>query len=140
MPIDGTLMIHDPVQSSFPPSRVYKVIQQNHGDEKANEYLRRAREALFAFNQNIGEKSILIEIVNNLDLDGEAIINIAENEIGQALLKEDFQRSASLGARGFPSIVMVNEDNKGVKIVGSRPLDNLCFRSISNSRWRRIET
>ena len=124
MPIDGTLMIHNPVQSSFPPSRVYKVIQKNHGDEKANEYLRRAREALFAFNENIGDKSVMVEIVNNLDLDGEAIINIAENEIGQDLLNEDFQQVASLGVRGFPSIVMVNEDNQGVKIVGSRPLDN----------------
>ena len=124
MPIDGTLMIHDPVQSSFPPSRVYKVIQQNHGDEKADEYLRRAREALFAFNQNIGEESILIEIVNNIGLDGKAIIKEAENENGHALLKEDFQRSASLGARGFPSIIMVNEENKGVKVVGSRPMDS----------------
>ena len=87
MPIDGTLMIHDPVQSSYPPSRVYKVIQQNHGDEKADEYLRRAREALFAFNQNIGEESILIEIVNNIGLDGKAIIKEAENENGHAFIK-----------------------------------------------------
>ena len=117
-------MIHDPVQSSFPPSRVYKVIQQNHGAEKADEYLRRAREALFAFNQNIGEESIMIEIVNNIGLDGKAIIKEAENENGHALLEEDFQRSASLGARGFPSIIMVNEENKGVKVVGSRPMDS----------------
>ena len=32
MPIDGTLMIDNPVQSSYPPSRVFKVIQKNHND------------------------------------------------------------------------------------------------------------
>ncbi|WP_099364367.1 DsbA family protein [Fredinandcohnia onubensis] len=123
MPIDGSLMIDNPVQSSFPPSRVYKVIQKNHGDDKANEYLRHAREELFAFNNNIAEKSVMIDNVNHLGLDGEAIVKEAESEVGQQLLNEDFALAAKLGARGFPTIIMVNEENKGVKIVGSRPLD-----------------
>ncbi|MGA3854991.1 DsbA family protein, partial [Bacillus pumilus] len=48
MPIDGSLMIDNPVQSSYPSSRVFKVIQKHHGDERAYTFLRRAREALFA--------------------------------------------------------------------------------------------
>ena len=44
----------------------------------AYEYLRRAREALFAFNQNISDPSVMIEIVNQLGLDGEAIVKEAE--------------------------------------------------------------
>ena len=124
MPIDGSLMIDNPVQSSYPPSRVYKVIQQHHNDEKAFEYLRRAREALFAFNQNIAEKSVMTEIVNNLGLNGEAIVKEAEEQTGHQLLNEDFSLARKLGVRGFPTIIMVNEENKGVKIVGSRPLEN----------------
>ncbi|WP_102029129.1 DsbA family protein [Salirhabdus sp. Marseille-P4669] len=123
MPIDGSLMINNPVQSSFPPSRVFKVIQKHHGDENAFTYLRRAREALFAFNQNIGETSVMIDIVNELGLNGESIVKEAESQIGQQLLQEDFALTAKLGARGFPTIIMVNEDNKGVKIVGSRSLE-----------------
>lgn len=123
MPIDGTLMIHNPVQSSYPPSRVYKVIQKRHGDEKANEYLRRAREALFAFNDNIGQESTLIEIVNRMGLDGKAVVQEAESETGDALLKEDFALAAKLGVRGFPTILMLNEERKGVKVVGNRPLE-----------------
>ncbi|ASN03611.1 dithiol-disulfide isomerase [Virgibacillus necropolis] len=123
MPIDGTLMIDNPVQSSFPPSRVFKVIQKNHNEKKAFEYLRRAREALFAFNQNISDKSVMIEIVNKLGLDGEAIVNEAEQPIGQQLLNEDFSLTRSLGARGFPTIIMINKENKGVKIVGGRPFE-----------------
>lgn len=123
MPIDGSLMIDNPVQSSFPPSRVYKVIQKKYNDELAFDYLRRAREALFAFNRNISDPSVMIDIVNHLGLDGEAIIKEAEQPSGHQLLNEDFSLARSLGARGFPSIIMVNEENKGIKIVGSRPLE-----------------
>lgn len=124
MPIDGTLMIDNPVQSSYPPSRVFKMIQKYHDDKLAYEYLRRTREALFLFNQNISDISVLIEIVNKLGLDGEAIVNEAEQPIGQKLLNEDFGLTRSLGARGFPTIIMVNEENKGVKIVGGRPFES----------------
>lgn len=122
MPIDGSLMIDNPVQSSFPPSRVFKVIQKQ-SEKIANVYLRRVREALFAFNQNIAEESVLVEIVNDLGLDGEAIVKEAEQQSSQQLLNEDFALAAKLGARGFPSIIMINAENKGVKIVGGRPLE-----------------
>lgn len=123
MPIDGSLMIDNPVHSSYPPSRVFKVIQQQYNDAKANEYLRRAREALFAFNQNISDNSVMTRILNDMELDGEAVVHAAEQSAAQQLLAEDFSLARSLGARGFPSIIMVNEENKGVKIVGGQPFE-----------------
>jgi len=123
MPIDGSLMIDNPVQSSFPPSRVYKVIQKNYNDALAYQFLRRAREVLFPFNQNISDLSVLIDIVNQLGLDGESIVNEAEQPAGHQLLNEDFALARSLGARGFPTIIMINEENKGVKMVGGRPFE-----------------
>jgi len=123
MPIDGTVWLENPIQSSYPPSRVFKVIQKHNGD-LANVFLRRAREAVFVFNQNIAEDSVLIGIVNNLGLDGEKIVKEAELPIGQQLLTEDFALASQLGVRGFPTIIMLNEENKGVKIVGSRTLDS----------------
>lgn len=123
MPIDGTLWIHNPIQSSFPSSRVFKMIQKK-DEERANTYLRLAREAVFVFNQNIGEKQVLIDIVNQIGLDGELIVKEAELPSGQQLLNEDFELSKSLGVRGFPTIIMVNQENKGIKIVGARPLEN----------------
>ncbi|MDV6378574.1 DsbA family protein [Sporosarcina sp. GW1-11] len=124
MPIDGTLMLDNPVQSSYPPSRVFKIIQKNHNEALAFDYLRRTREALFVFNQNISEKSVMIDIVNKLSLDGKAIVNEAEQLAAQQLLNEDFALARSLGATGFPSIMMINAENKGVKIVGSRPFES----------------
>jgi putative protein-disulfide isomerase len=122
MPIDGTLWLDNPVQSSFPPSRVFKVIQQQ-SEELANTYLRRAREAVFAFNKNIADDQVLIEIVNQMGLDGESIVKKAALESSQQLLEQDFALAGTLGARGFPTIIMVNEENKGVKIVGQRSLE-----------------
>ncbi|MCS5500511.1 DsbA family protein [Lysinibacillus sp. A4] len=124
MPIDGTVMMNNPVQSSYPPSRVFKVIQKNQHDAIAFEYLRRAREALFVFNQNIADTSVMIDIVNRLGLDGAAIVNESEQTNGQPLLNEDFDLARNLGVRGFPTIIMMNEDNKGLKIVGGRPFVN----------------
>ncbi len=123
MPIDGTLMIDNPVHSSYPPSRVFKIIQKNHGDVVAFDYLRRAREALFVFNQNIADRTIIIDIVNKLHLDGEAIVIEAEQPIAQQLLNEDFALARELRATGFPSIIMMNAEDKGVKIVGGRSFD-----------------
>lgn len=126
MPIDGTLWFDNPVHSSYPPSRIFKVIQKDN-EPLASVFLRRVREAVFAFNQNIADASILVEIVNKLGLDGEAIVNEAELSSGQQLLNEDFKLAANLGVRGFPTIIIVNEENKGVKIVGGRPLENYVF-------------
>ncbi|PIC88238.1 dithiol-disulfide isomerase [Sporosarcina sp. P20a] len=124
MPIDGSLMVDNPVQSSYPPSRVFKIIQKNHGDTLASAYLRRTREELFVFNQNISKRAEMVGIVNALGLDGEAIVNEAEQPIGQQLLNEDFAQARSLGATGFPSVIMINAENKGLKIVGGRPLES----------------
>lgn len=122
MPIDGSLWLTNPVQSSYIPSRVYKVVQKEN-EQLAKEFLRRAREAVFVFNQNIGTDEVLIDIVNQLGLDGQKIMAEAGLPTGQKRLNEDFSLARSLGVRGFPTIIIVNEENKGIKIVGARPLE-----------------
>lgn len=57
-----------------------------------------------------------------MGLDGKTIVEKAEDTEGKALLDEDFALARRLGARGFPTIIMVNQANQGVKIVGGRPL------------------
>ncbi|MBM7599635.1 putative DsbA family dithiol-disulfide isomerase [Virgibacillus halotolerans] len=123
MPIDGSLWYDNPVESSFIPSRVFKVIQKQ-DEQLANHFLRKAREAVFAFNQNIGDENVLTAIVNQIGLDGANIVEEASQSSAQELLNEDFTLAGQLGARGFPTIIMVNEENKGVKIVGARSLQD----------------
>lgn len=122
MPIDGTLWYDDPVLSSYPPSRVYKVLEQQ-STTLAHSFLRRAREAVFAFNRNIGDDTVLIDIVNRLGVDGDDIVRQANGAFGQQLLEQDLQLAARLGARGFPTIILLTDDNKGIKITGARTLD-----------------
>ncbi|SHM74227.1 DsbA family protein [Gracilibacillus kekensis] len=124
MPIDGSLMKNDHVESSYPASRVFTIIQKHHGAEVASSFLRRAREALFIFNQNIGKDEVLIEIASKMDLDGKAMVDEANQTIGQTLLSENFDLTKQLGARGFPTIVMINEENQGIKLVGNRSLED----------------
>src|SRR5690625_3999482 len=123
MPIDGTLWYDHPIESSFIPSRGYKVIQEK-DQQRANTFLRRAREELFAFNKNIGEDEVLMSIVNQVGLDGEEILHQSKLPEANTSLQEDFQLVRELGVRGFPTIVMVNEDKKGVRIVGARTLED----------------
>lgn len=122
MPIDGTLWHDNPIASSFIPSRVYKVIQEKHA-ELADTFLRRAREELFAFNKNIAQDDVLIDIVNQVGLYGEEIVKQSKLPKADTKLQEDFQLVRQLGVRGFPTIVMMNEEQKGVRIVGARTLE-----------------
>lgn len=124
MPIDGSLMIDNPVTSSYPPSRVFKILQKNYDDSLAYKYLRRIREALFVFNQNISNSAVLVDIVNKLNMNGEAVVNESEKLTATELLNEDFELARSLGVRGFPTIIMINNENKGAKIVGARSIDD----------------
>ncbi|MFD1887625.1 DsbA family protein [Paenibacillus wenxiniae] len=122
MPIDGSLWHSNPIRSSYPPSRLFKVIQQQHPGRE-HDFLRHAREAVFAFNRNIAEEQVLIEIVDRLGLHGRTLVDTANQEAAQDQLEQDFEQVRQLGVRGFPTIIMVNEKNKGVKIVGARSLD-----------------
>lgn len=123
MPIDGTVWYDNPIESSFIPSWVYKVIQEKH-PKLANTFLRRAREELFAFNKNIAQDDVLIDIINQVGLDGEEIVKQSKLPEADTALHEDFQLVRQLGVRGFPTIVMMNEEQKGVRIVGARTLED----------------
>ncbi|TKH45101.1 DsbA family protein [Paenibacillus sp. FSL R10-2782] len=121
MPIDGSLWTTNPIQSSYPPSRVFKVVQRKH-PVHAELLLRKLREAVFVFNHNIAEEQVLKDIVNQIGLDGATLVAEAGEDAAQGWLEEDFALAASLGVRGFPTIIMVNEEKQGVKIVGARSL------------------
>ncbi|WP_154659144.1 DsbA family protein [Paenibacillus massiliensis] len=122
MPIDGAVWYNDPIQSSYPPSRVFKVIQKK-DTHKALDFLRKAREAVFVHNQNIAKDDVLKQLVGDIGLNGEAVVTEAALDSSQALLDKDFELSARLGVRGFPTLMLVNEENQGVKVVGARSLD-----------------
>lgn len=122
MPIDGSLWKTNPIHSSFIPSRVFKTIQKRN-PSLAEHFLRRARVALFPNNENIAADEVLIRLVNELQLDGDEIVKESKSDDINRELYEDFSLASKLGVRGFPSIVFINEKQKGIKIVGARSFE-----------------
>jgi len=122
MPIDGSVWKRDPLSSSYPPSRVYLVLREL-DPELARVFLRRAREAVFAFDRNIADADVLVELVSGLGQDGRAVVAEAESERGEELLQRDIALARELGARGFPTLMFVDGDGRGVKVSGARGID-----------------
>jgi len=75
------------------------------------------------FNKNIAQEDILIDLVSKVGLDGVEIVKQSKLPEADTSLQEDFQLVRQLGVRGFPTIVLLNEEKKGVKIVGARALE-----------------
>ncbi|MDW8797619.1 DsbA family protein [Staphylococcus pseudoxylosus] len=128
MPIDGTIMEIDPVQSSYPTSRVYKVIQHLDSPTAAIKFIRVVRESVFVFNKNISDenvlKSLLQQFYKNEDtIRIKDILALSNSAKGKQLLLEDFDLVHKLGVRSFATIVLLNDDNHGAKIVGARELN-----------------
>ena len=121
MPIDGSVWLRDPLSSSYPPSRVYVVIREQ-DPQLAGLFLRRAREAVFAFDRNIANAAVLIELVDGLGLDGQTIVAEAESARGEELLQRDLELARELGVRGFPTLVFVDDEGRGLKVSGVRGL------------------
>lgn len=119
MPIDGTVWLHDPLQSSYPPSQVYEAIKHEY-PSYGEKLLRRLREQLFVFNENIAKEDVLIRLVNELGLNGNELVKKAMSQQGEAWLKEDFILKEQMGVRGFPTVVLMDKDNRGIKLVGQR--------------------
>lgn len=125
MPIDGSLWLRDPVSSSYPPSRVFTLLRER-DPQLARTFMRRAREAVFAFDENIADPKVLARLVDGLgvaDLDGASVVAEVDSERGQALLQRDLDLARELGVRGFPTILLMDEEGVGVKVTGVRQLE-----------------
>ncbi|MBO1912414.1 DsbA family protein, partial [Microvirga sp. 3-52] len=70
------------------------------------------------------QDDILIDLVNQVGLNGEEIVHQSMLPEANTSLHEDFQLVRELGVRGFPTIVMVNKEQKGVRIVGALTLED----------------
>lgn len=134
LPLDGRLWLDDYITSSFPASQVYEVIKKIDA-QKADTFLRQARVQTFAFNQNISNDEVLIKLVDELGLNGKQIVLEEIKNHGKELLDEGFYTARSFGVTGYPTIIMVNDNNDGIVFVGSRSFEeykNALLELISN--------
>lgn len=122
MVIDGRVWLDEPIDSSYPSSRVYQIVRRDY-PEKAPLLLRRLREAVMLWNQDISKSEVLYGVLEALDLDARIILKDADSFEGRMLLNGDLSLAQALTATGFPTVVMVNEENQGVKVVGAQSYD-----------------
>lgn len=124
MVIDGRVWLDNPIDSSFPSSRAFQIVRRDF-PEKANTFLRKLRETVMIWNKDISKRDVLAAILDEMDLDSRKILDDAESIEGRALLNSDLGLSQALTATGFPTIVLVNQENQGIKIVGAQPYEAL---------------
>lgn len=124
MVIDGRVWLDNPIDSSFPSSQAFQIVRRDF-PEKANTFLRKLRETVMIWNKDISKRDVLAAILDEMDLDSRKILDDAESIEGRALLNSDLGLSQALTATGFPTIVLVNQENQGIKIVGAQPYEAL---------------
>lgn len=124
MVIDGRLWLDEPIDSSFPSSQAFQIVRRDY-PEQAQAFLRKLRETVMVWNQDISKREVLAGILEEMGLDHEKILNDADSFEGRSLLNSDLGLARALTATGFPTLVLVNEQNQGVKVVGAQPYEAL---------------
>lgn len=124
MVIDGRVWMDEPIESSFPSSQAFQIVRRDY-PEQAQAFLRKLRETVMVWNQDISKREVLAGILEEMGLDHEKILNDADSFEGRSLLNSDLGLARALTATGFPTLVLVNEQNQGVKVVGAQPYEAL---------------
>lgn len=124
MVIDGRVWLDEPIDSSFPSSQAFQIVRRDY-PEQAQAFLRKLRETVMVWNQDISKREVLAGILKEMGLDHEKILNDADSFEGRSLLNSDLGLARALTATGFPTLVLVNEQNQGVKVVGAQPYEAL---------------
>lgn len=124
MVIDGRVWLDEPIDSSFPSSQAFQIVRRDY-PEQAQAFLRKLRETVMVWNQDISKREVLADILEEMGLDHEKILNDADSFEGRSLLNSDLGLARTLTATGFPTLVLVNEQNQGVKVVGAQPYEAL---------------
>lgn len=119
MPIDGDVWLEDPLDSSYPPSIVFKAAQLQ-DNKKAILFLRAIREMVFMEKRNITKWEHLELAATKSGLDTVQLKLAME---GQA--KKDFEEDLKLarvyGVRGFPSLFFEGDNGSKEFVYGAKP-------------------
>lgn len=121
MPIDGSVWLEDPLDSSYPAAIAFKAAQLQ-GDAQAAAFLRRIKEMVFLERKNITRLQHLLQAATDVQLD-EAKFKADLDLHATALFEEDLQMARSWGVKGFPTIFFIDEEGNRFKVYGSKPYE-----------------
>lgn len=122
MPIDGTVWDKDPIESSYPASIAFKLVQQISGTS-AKRFLRSVREAVMVFNENVARDEVLTTILDRNDRNGKKVVEDIKTPEARELLEQDLVLSRQIGAFSFPTVILLDQAGNGVRIPGMQTFD-----------------
>ena len=122
MPIDGTVWDKEPIESSYPASIAFKLVQQI-SDTSSKRFLRAIREEVMIFNRNVGKDEVLINVLDRNNRNGKKVVEDTKTDEARALLTGDIALARSLGAISFPTVILLNAEGEGLRIPGLRNFD-----------------
>lgn len=119
MPIVGDVWLEDPLHSSYPPSVAFKAAQMQ-DEDKAIAFLRRIREMVFLEKKNITRWEYLADAAAYAGLN----VGLFEQDYQNGavpLFQADLQLAAQWAVRGFPTLLVFNQDGAYEKVYGFKP-------------------
>lgn len=122
VPMNTRIWHIDPITSSYPSSIAYLYLK-DHIEAKAGKFLRLVREGAFLFEKNIAKRSILEQILRQLEIDPDPVLDFAYSDAGKEMLIKNMAPIDLFSVNGFPTVVLVNKNQEAVKVVGSRTLE-----------------
>ncbi|MFT3886525.1 MAG: DsbA family protein [Flavobacteriales bacterium] len=119
MPIIGDVWLEDPLASSYPPSIAFKAAELQ-DPARALAFLRRLREMVFLEKRNIARWDVIAEAATQTGLDTARLKQDMEGA-GKALFQADLALARAAGVRGFPTMIVTNNEGERQVLYGSRP-------------------
>lgn len=121
MPIDGDVWLHDPLDSSYPPSIAFKAAELQ-DKEKAVLFLREMREMVFLKKKNIAKWEQIAAAAKKVGLNVDQLEADAKGK-AKTMFEDDLKLAREFGVRGFPTMFFVNDAGAKEVVYGSKPYD-----------------
>ena len=125
MPVqtDGFELFTESDRSTFPMNIAYKAAQFQ-GEEIANRFLRKMREAIAAEARQANRTEVLIELANDAGLDIPPFVSSLNDGSAEQAFKLDRDRMNQCSIRGFPGYLVKNNGGKEVLLQGYQSYDD----------------
>ena len=125
MPVqtDGFELFTESDCSTFPMNIAYKAAQFQ-GEEIANRFLRKMREAIAAEARQANRTEVLIELANDAGLDIPPFVSSLNDGSAEQAFKLDRDRMNQYSIRGFPGYLVKNNEGKEVLLQGYQSYDD----------------
>jgi len=105
---------HSFVYDTEPACRAVRVVRKL-DPSKEFEFFKAVQTAFYYENKNTADVQTYLAIAKTLDINPTDFKKEFESEEMKALIRKDFEKSAEMGVRGFPSMILV-DGNKNIMI------------------------